>query len=103
MKKIKGFPVNGKDVGLGYHHCALNYDDDLCFYDENNKLHREDGPAFICFGLYETFFFHGIKHREDGPAQIWSDGGEAWYYNGKFIDVNSQEEFEQWLKLKAFQ
>jgi hypothetical protein len=24
-------------------------------------------------------------HREDGPAIIWANGTQSWYQNGKFI------------------
>jgi hypothetical protein len=49
--------------------------------DENNYLHREDGPASICHhknGLLhsEKFYFHSRIHRELGPANI------VYYPNG---------------------
>lgn len=43
-----------------------------------------------------------FKHRLDGPAYTYNDGLKEWWYKGKFIDVKSQEEFEKWLKLRAF-
>jgi hypothetical protein len=43
-----------------------------------------------------------IPHRLDGPAIVWNDGGKDWYYLGKKIDCSSQEEFERFLKLKAY-
>lgn len=43
-----------------------------------------------------------LSHRLDGPAIIWPEGTKAWMYMGKKINVSSQEEFEHWLKLKAF-
>jgi len=46
----------------------------------------------------------GLRHRDDGPAIIYGDESELqmWWYQGKFIDCSSQEEFERLLKLKAF-
>ena len=40
-------------------------------------------------------------HRLDGPAII--DGeNKRWFIDGKHIPVNSQEEFERYMKLIAF-
>jgi hypothetical protein len=44
----------------------------------------------------------GRFHREDGPAIIFVDGVELWYYHGKPIVCQTQEEFVRILKLKAF-
>lgn len=41
-------------------------------------------------------------HRLDGPAIESTDGFSKWYYHGEIVKVNSQEEFEKFLKLKAF-
>lgn len=49
------------------------------WYDEDHNVHREDGPATVCI-----------------------NGTKVWYYQGKYISVFSQEEFERWLRLRAF-
>lgn len=49
---------------------------------------------------YENY--DGSYHREDGPAKEYSDGSKSWWYQGELVNVSSQEEFEQWLKYKAF-
>jgi len=36
----------------------------------------------------------------DGPAIEYSDGTKEWWYQGKFINCSSQEEFEKLLKVK---
>jgi hypothetical protein len=41
-------------------------------------------------------------HREDGPAIEYPNGDKYWYFNGKEVDCCCQEEFEQFMKLKAF-
>jgi len=41
-------------------------------------------------------------HREDGPAMEYLDNYKSWYLNGNRINVNSQEEFERYLKLIVF-
>lgn len=56
-----------------------------------------------------------VYHREDGPAMIFIDipdnnpmwgmqgtSKQEWWYLGEKIEVSSQEEFEQFLRLKAF-
>ena len=41
-------------------------------------------------------------HREDGPAIEYANGDKYWYFNGKLVDCAYHEEFEQFLRLKAF-
>ena len=50
---------------------------------QHGKLHRLDGPAFICSLVrYREWYVNGIIHREDGPARVWDDGKEEWFNNG---------------------
>jgi hypothetical protein len=48
------------------------------------------------------YFVGGRLHREDGPAIHYVNGTKFWYLNGKWINVYSQKEFEQYLRLLAF-
>lgn len=81
-----------------------------CWYKDRtcNELHREDGPAYIADdGGYKAWYQHGRLHREDGPAQeyrrpIYKQDSNFWYVHGEPINCKSQEEFEQYIKLKAF-
>ena|ERR1700722_18881254 len=42
-------------------------------------------------------------HRLGGPAGRFKDDRyQIWYYHGQQVDVKSQKEYEQWLRLKAF-
>ena len=50
--------------------------------NENNEVHREDGPAAIYPNGLTLWKINGILHREDGPAMI-SKTKEMWYKNGK--------------------
>lgn len=54
----------------------------------------------------EFYYKNGFLHREDGPALISLHGDEiihSWWYNGEWLSkINSQEEFERWLNLRAF-
>jgi hypothetical protein len=89
---------------------------------KNGELHRDgDKPAEIFVGgLY--WWKNGLKHRDDDkPAIIYADGelewckndkrhrvlGPAhidahnkfeWWFRGEQIPVNSQDEYEEWLK-----
>jgi hypothetical protein len=62
-----------------------------------NKLHVID----IQDG-YEAWYQNDLLHREDGPAQVYASGMQLWALHGKYLSVNSQEEFERYMKLKGF-
>ncbi len=97
----------------------MNYNDYEKYYYENgnisleeyylnNKLHRTDGPAYILY--YENgnikaeyYYLNSNYHRTNGPAKIYYyDNGNIkskyYYFNDKIIDVNSDEEFEKYVK-----
>jgi hypothetical protein len=44
----------------------------------------------------------GYAHRIEGPAVIWENGRQEWWYHGYKTTCVSQEEFERFLKMKAF-
>ena len=67
--------------------------------------HRLDGPAVYAkrYGLdFYEWYREGNLHCETGPAIICSNGKLYWYLHDQPIDCETQEKFEQWLKLKAF-
>jgi len=83
----------------------------MIYYEEGNRywcndnyeLHREDGPAVEYVNGDRSWYRDGKPHREDGPAIDWvSNGLQEWWFNGQQFNVNSQEEFERILKIKAF-
>lgn len=55
-------------------------------HDITNKLHREDGPAV---------------EYDDNPDIEYADY-KSWWINGEKVNCFSQEEFENFMKLKAF-
>jgi hypothetical protein len=59
---------------------------DRWWYDKNGVFHREDGPAII------TLTFHG-------NVSFWN---KYWWWRGEPVYCKTQEEFERFLKLKAF-
>ena len=71
------------------------------WFNPTGQLHREDGPAYIN-SWNKSWYLNGYLHRMDGPSIEYTNGDKAWYFNGKYIDCNSQEEFERLLRLKAF-
>ena len=64
-----------------------NVNGSIRFY-ENNKLHREDGPARETVEGYKSWHINGVLHREDGPAVIKEDGTHYWYVNGKLHRID---------------
>ena len=65
-------------------------------------LHRNDGPAYKDSYSNQYWYLYGKLHNLNGPAVIERGGYTRWYIDGKKIDCQSQEEFEQYKKLIAF-
>jgi hypothetical protein len=72
------------------------------FY-KGELFHREDGPAVIHPDPDGDKYWYIMDqlHRLDGPA-IESKDGNEWWYKGERIPVNSQQDFEKYLKLLIF-
>ena len=51
----------------------------ILYINENNKLHREDGPARICSDGTQVWHKNGFIYRENGPSVIFSDGNRSYY------------------------
>jgi hypothetical protein len=60
------------------------------WYNEDNKLHREDGPAIEWANGGKSWYINDKLHREDGPAIEYTDGSKYWYINDKQL---TEEEF----------
>lgn len=62
----------------------------------NDKLHREDGPAYEGADGTKFWYRYGKRSREDGPAVIRaagpSYGTKEWWIDGKKL---SEAEFNQ--------
>ena len=72
------------------------------WFNKMGQLHREDGSAYIDSDGNKVWFFNGKIHREDGPAFEGFEGLKEWWFNDKYIDCDSQEEFERIIDLLAF-
>lgn len=53
------------------------------WFNSNNELHNEDGPAIIYPNGDKAWYLNGHRHREDGPAIEYANGLKIWYLNGK--------------------
>lgn len=92
---------NVKEIPNGWVSFFEDKDDtSYIYWDENFKMHRDDGPAYNR-GLCKSWYKHGLHHREDGPAIEFADS-KVWYYNGKNLKCKSQEEFEIFKRFIAF-
>lgn len=54
-----------------------------CWYNEEDKFHRENGPAIEYANGEKQWWINGKFHREDGPAIEYPDGSKYWYKNDK--------------------
>ena len=55
------------------------------YFDEEGRLHRENGPALeyqAGSNVLRVWYQNGKVHREDGHAVEYSNGTKAWYQNG---------------------
>ena len=72
------------------------------WYNQQDQLHRDDGPAVEHSNGDKYWYQQDNLHREDGPAAEYADGTKEWWIKGKRPNVSSQEEFIRYMKLKAF-
>ena len=77
-------------------------------YYQNDKLHREDGPAIEFEDGSVQWYKNNLLHREDGPAVIKYDyTGKIAFIEYYLDDINYTK--EEWMlklrknKLKKFQ
>ena len=71
------------DIVPTYHHKETDPSGNTYYYNEQNELHREDGPAMEWANGTKQWYVNGKCHREDGPAMEWANGSKYWYVNGK--------------------
>ena len=66
------------------------YSDRTEWYNLEDQLHREDGPAMEYENGYKAYYLSGKLHREDGPAIEWGNEYKSYFINGKKL---TKEEF----------
>ena len=54
-----------------------------CWYNAQDQLHNEDGPAIEWATGNKSWYHNGKRHREDGPAIEYANGDKFWYINDK--------------------
>ena len=59
----------------------------ICWYNQQDKLHREGGlPAIEFADGSKEWMVNGKLHREGGlPAVEFANGGKQWYVNGHHV------------------
>jgi hypothetical protein len=62
------------------------------FFNENDKLHRTDGPAVEYDNGTKEWWINGERHRENGPAIEYSDGFKLFFLDNYMY---SEQEWEQ--------
>jgi len=66
-------------------HLIIGRDGTKRWFNEDDQLNREDGPAVEEIKGYKAWYINGKRHREDGPACEYASGNKSWYINGKLI------------------
>jgi hypothetical protein len=75
---------------------------EIQYLNEDNEYHRLDGPAIEYSDGDKYWYKNDERHREDGPAREYYEGDKEYWYNDKFINVKTDKEFKQYLKMKVF-
>ena len=71
---------------------------------KDGKYHREDGPAIEYVNGTKCWFKNGKHHREDGPAVEYTNGYKEYWYNGiLYSEIKTDEEWIRFVKLMVFQ
>ena len=76
---------------------TVDYNKNIRWYNDKEKLHRLDGPAVEGANGYKAWWVNGKRHRLDGPAVEYANGHKEWYLDGKKI---TEEEFNKYTKTK---
>ena len=81
----------------------VNENGTIFYYNENNELHREAGPAIEYVNGEKIWSKNGKLHREDGPAVEYASGRkEYWYNHIRYQDIKTDEEWIRFVKLIIF-
>jgi hypothetical protein len=58
------------------------------WFNSNDKLHNEDGPAIECDNGDKYWFIEGKLHRENGPAVEYIKGDKEWWIYGELYKID---------------
>lgn len=56
--------------------------DRIEYYDDNEELHNDNGPAVVYANGDKAWYQHGKLHREDGAAFEGQNGYRAFWLKG---------------------
>lgn len=68
------------------------------YWFQNNKRHREGGPAIEYSSGSKEWYLHGNLHREDGPAIERPSGYKVWYLNDEQLTEDEWKRAVQQMK-----
>ena len=76
---------------------GLHIDKCSCkFWYKDGLFHRLNGPSIeYDKRIQRTYYNEQAKYTTE-----WIDGFKDWYYQGKYINCSTQEEFERLIMLK---
>ena len=84
--------------------CITNSRGDKDWYIKGTEIHhREDGPAIEYVNGDKSWWQHDKLHRLNGPAIEHVNGYKQWWIQDKRIFVETQKDFERYVKLMAFE
>jgi hypothetical protein len=69
---------------------SMNWDEYVILY-----VKEYDSPTGVFFSKYKI-------HNEEGPATVKRDGTMEWWLDGKKLFVTTQQQFECYMRNKAF-
>ena len=79
--------------------CTTDEYGNKIWYNSNNQLHREDGPAVKGADGYKAWYLNGKLHREDGPTVEYPDGTKEWFLDNKQY---TEEEYKKEMRKRNY-
>jgi hypothetical protein len=72
--------------------------------ENNNYFQEVNKKNYKAFQFWKIHYYNEKYdlHREEGPAIEYSTGHKEYYYNGEYIDVETDKEFKKYIKMKVF-
>jgi|SRR5690606_25391203 len=72
------------------------YDNRTEWYNSDNKIHRDDGPAYVHSNGYKSWWKNGKRHRDDGPAVEYPNVVKRY-----FLEDIEYDEYEYFKKINS--
>lgn len=100
--KKESFDKLSWQIQLGYHHKETDRKGNTYYYNENNRLHKENGPAIEYSDGDKEWWIKGELHRLDDAAIEYADGSKQWWINHRFIGSSyegfTEDDFENYKR-----